>query len=90
VSSLSPDGEVRRTGDLDAALAVLATECIELFRGADRDLLSRCADPRCTRLFIDRSRGQRRRWCDMKGCGDRAKAGAYRQRRARTRVSDAT
>ncbi|PYC65712.1 hypothetical protein C7C45_27955 [Micromonospora arborensis] len=28
-----------------------------------------------------RSRGARRRWCGMRGCGDRAKAAAYRQRR---------
>lgn len=78
---LSVTGLVRRTGDLDAVLAVLAVDCIELFHGPDRDALSRCADARCTRPFIDRSRGHRRRWCDMKGCGDRAKAAAYRQRR---------
>jgi predicted RNA-binding Zn ribbon-like protein len=49
-----------------------------------RALLRRCDDPKCTRLFIDRSRGGRRRWCDMKGCGDRAKAAAYRRRHRHT------
>lgn len=78
---LKPSGTVVRTGDLDAVLALLACDCIELFDGPDRALLRRCADAKCTRLYIDRSRGQRRRWCDMKGCGDRAKATAYRRRR---------
>lgn len=83
VAQLTTTGTVRRTGTLGAVLAVLATDCIELFEGPDRDLLSRCADPKCTRVFLDRSRGRRRRWCDMKGCGDRAKASAYRQRHSR-------
>lgn len=74
-------GAVHRTGDLNSVLALLAQDCLALFDGPDRDNLSRCADPRCTRPFIDRSRGHRRRWCGMKGCGDRAKAAAYRKRR---------
>jgi predicted RNA-binding Zn ribbon-like protein len=78
---LSAAGEVSRTGDLGAVLAALAADCLDLLGGPDRDRLARCADARCTRLFVDRSRGRRRRWCDMKGCGDRAKAAAYRRRR---------
>ena len=30
--------------------------------------------PNCDWLFIDRSRNQRRRWCDMEVCGNRAKS----------------
>ena len=77
---LSSNGEVSRYGDIDAVLAVLAQDCLDLFDSADRQALHWCADPRCTRPFIDRSRGHRRRWCGMKGCGDRAKAAAYRAR----------
>lgn len=77
---LTAAGVVQRTGDLDSVLALLAHDCLALFDGSDRDSLSRCADPRCTRPFIDRSRGHRRRWCGMKGCGDRAKAASYRRR----------
>ena len=73
--------ELRRTGDLSAALAVIAKDCLELFGGTDRHALRWCADPACTRPFLDRSRGQRRRWCGMRGCGDRAKAAAGRRRR---------
>lgn len=77
---LRSNGEVSRYGDIDAVLAVLAQDCLDLFDSADRQALHWCADPTCTRPFIDRSRGQRRRWCGMKGCGDRAKAAAYRAR----------
>ncbi|WP_426595695.1 CGNR zinc finger domain-containing protein [Cellulomonas sp. McL0617] len=48
----------------------------------------RCADGARTRLFLDPSHGRRRLWCGMRGCGDRAQAGAHRARhvsRARAR-----
>lgn len=77
---LDDDG-LHRYGDTDAVLALLARDCLDLFDSPDRAALRWCADPTCTRAFIDRSRGQRRRWCGMKGCGDRAKAAAYRRRR---------
>jgi predicted RNA-binding Zn ribbon-like protein len=78
---LDGDGRVRRGGDLAAVLAVLARQVIELHDSPDRPRLRWCDDARCTRPFIDRSRGQARRWCGMRGCGDRAKAAAYRRRR---------
>jgi predicted RNA-binding Zn ribbon-like protein len=77
---LTARGQVRRRGRLDTALAVLARDCLELFADSDGDDLKWCADARCTRPFVDRSHGHRRRWCGMKGCGDRAKAAAYRAR----------
>jgi predicted RNA-binding Zn ribbon-like protein len=77
---LDGTGAVRHRGGLDAALSALATDVLDLHGDADRPLLSWCADDRCTRPFVDRSRGQRRRWCGMRGCGDRAKAAAYRAR----------
>ena len=80
IPQLATSGAVSRGGTADAVLAALACDCIDLFDGPDRELLRRCEDANCTRLFIDRSRGRRRRWCDMKGCGDRAKAAAYRRR----------
>ena len=73
-------GRLHRQGDLDAVLTELARDCLGLFGSPDRQALHWCADAECTRPFVDRSRGQRRRWCGMKGCGDRAKAAAYRQR----------
>lgn len=41
-----------------------------------------CAADACGWLFLDTSRSQRRRWCDMKVCGNRAKARRfYRKQR---------
>jgi predicted RNA-binding Zn ribbon-like protein len=41
----------------------------------------RCADSRCPRVFFDRTKNGRRRWCDMSTCGNRAKAARHRARR---------
>jgi predicted RNA-binding Zn ribbon-like protein len=78
---LEPDGRIRRTGGIDALLAALAADCLDLHTSPDRHALRWCDDGKCTRPFVDRSHGRRRRWCGMKGCGDRAKAVAYRRRR---------
>jgi predicted RNA-binding Zn ribbon-like protein len=40
----------------------------------------RCADSRCPRVFFDRTKNGRRRWCDMATCGNRAKAARHRQK----------
>ena len=72
---------LRREGGLDAVLSALARAALELLGGPERARLRWCAGERCTRPFVDRSRGGRRRWCGMAGCGDRAKAAAYRARR---------
>jgi predicted RNA-binding Zn ribbon-like protein len=74
------DAALRREGDLDAVLSALARAALELLGGPERARLKWCAGERCTRPFVDRSRGGRRRWCGMAGCGDRAKAAAYRAR----------
>lgn len=44
--------------------------------------LHRCQADDCRWVFFDRSRNQSKKWCDMSGCGSRAKARAYRARRA--------
>ncbi|HEY0813317.1 MAG TPA: ABATE domain-containing protein [Pseudonocardia sp.] len=79
--TLTPDGRLLRTGDVTAALAHIARAGAEVIGGPDRARLRWCADTTCTHPFLDRSRAGRRRWCGMAGCGDRAKARAYRARR---------
>jgi len=78
VPALSAGG-VHSTGSATAALALIA-------RSAQLALvdprLRFCDGADCTRPFIDASRGRTRRWCGMAGCGDRAKAAAYRRRTA--------
>jgi predicted RNA-binding Zn ribbon-like protein len=51
---------------------------------ADHDVrrLRVCANDGCRWLFVDRSRAGRRRWCDMRTCGNRAKVARHRARRA--------
>ncbi|MEV4170252.1 ABATE domain-containing protein [Nonomuraea sp. NPDC049709] len=77
---LGEDG-LERGGDLPAALSSTARAAAELLGGPQAALIRECeADP-CTRLYIDASHRRTRRWCDMRGCGNRAKAAAFRARR---------
>jgi predicted RNA-binding Zn ribbon-like protein len=39
-----------------------------------------CANDRCRWAFFDSSPTGRRRWCDMRSCGNQAKAARYRAR----------
>ncbi|MGQ9734572.1 MAG: CGNR zinc finger domain-containing protein [Candidatus Bipolaricaulia bacterium] len=66
---------------LSQALARSATEIPIL---EDLQRVGECADPRCGWLFLDRSRNRTRRWCDMKGCGNRAKVRRYYEQRRAT------
>ncbi|MGB9183513.1 MAG: CGNR zinc finger domain-containing protein [Solirubrobacteraceae bacterium] len=67
-----------------SALALIACEAIELLSGPERPLIRECAaTPACSLLYLDRSRGRRRRWCEMERCGSRAKMADYRKRRGR-------
>jgi predicted RNA-binding Zn ribbon-like protein len=43
-------------------------------------LVRECSGADCSWLFLDTSRNHSRRWCDMKGCGNRAKAHRHYQR----------
>ncbi len=78
-------GRKQRAGDVAAGLAAIARDGLDLFDRQDDAALKWCADEACTHPFLDRSRGHRRRWCDMGACGDRAKAAAYRARQRQDR-----
>jgi predicted RNA-binding Zn ribbon-like protein len=68
------------------ALALIACEAIELLSGPERQLIRECAAaPACSLLYLDRSHGRRRRWCQMEKCGSRAKMAEYRKRRGAIR-----
>jgi predicted RNA-binding Zn ribbon-like protein len=67
---------------IKGALALIACEAVELLSGEERPLIRECAAaPACSLLYLDRSRGRRRRWCQMEKCGSRAKMTKYRKRR---------
>jgi predicted RNA-binding Zn ribbon-like protein len=75
--------ELERTGDVRSALGAITREALLLGQDDDRrDAIRWCAGAACTRPFLDRSHGRRRRWCGMSTCGDKAKSAAYRARRA--------
>ena len=55
----------------------------DLVSSPDVARIRECDAPDCNWLFLDRSRGGRRRWCDMSVCGNRAKARRYYERHRR-------
>ncbi|GAB1823503.1 CGNR zinc finger domain-containing protein [Herbidospora sp. RD11066] len=79
VPTLLPDGTTRRSGTLDELLATLAADLIDLLAAPGRP--KRCANPECTRLYLDTSRAENRQWCGMSECGNRAKVRAFRRRK---------
>ncbi|MGE0212045.1 MAG: CGNR zinc finger domain-containing protein [Parvibaculaceae bacterium] len=48
----------------------------DLLRSEELERVRQCK--RCTWFFVDRGRGRGRRWCDMRTCGNRAKAQSHR------------
>ncbi|GII42008.1 CGNR zinc finger domain-containing protein [Planotetraspora phitsanulokensis] len=69
-------------GPVDSYIADMATS-IAMIIGAGRTArLGRCSANACDRVFYDVSRNASRRFCDL-SCQNRAKATAYRARRAR-------
>ncbi|HZO98429.1 MAG TPA: CGNR zinc finger domain-containing protein [Gaiellaceae bacterium] len=54
---------------------------LELGCGAELAPIRTCADPGCSLLLTDRSRGGRPPWYSMELCGDRAETARCRQRR---------
>ncbi|HEY8489727.1 MAG TPA: ABATE domain-containing protein [Dehalococcoidia bacterium] len=68
-------------GDLLPMLWPVARSAADLLVSGDLDRVRECDGDPCGWLFLDRSRNRSRRWCDMSGCGNRAKARRHYQRR---------
>jgi predicted RNA-binding Zn ribbon-like protein len=73
-------GATRREGTASQLLASLSADLLDLLAGTDIENVKRCADPDCTRLYLDASRAKNRHWCGMGTCGNRAKVQAFRAR----------
>lgn len=69
------DGE-----DLDLILWQVAKAGAELLTSDLVYNVRACAAERCRWLFVDTSRNHKRRWCDMRVCGNRAKARKFYER----------
>lgn len=68
----------------ESVLWPLARSAADLLASAYLPFVRSCSSKTCQWLFLDTSKNHRRRWCDMKLCGNRAKARKFyaRQRNA--------
>lgn len=84
------DGGFRWEVDADALrelagpLWPVVRSATDLLTSSDVATVRECALETCSWLFLDHSKNQKRRWCDMKICGNRSKA---RRHYARTKGS---
>jgi predicted RNA-binding Zn ribbon-like protein len=74
-SVLEPTGE-----GADAALGELLAIVFRSMADGTWRRLKACREDTCQWAFYDRSKNRSATWCSMEGCGNRAKARAYRAR----------
>jgi predicted RNA-binding Zn ribbon-like protein len=63
---------------LDSMLWPVARSASDLLVSDTAALVRQCSSDTCGWLFIDSTKNHSRRWCDMRGCGNRAKARRHR------------
>ncbi|GGP61411.1 hypothetical protein GCM10010231_35370 [Streptomyces sindenensis] len=67
--------------DCAGLLAVVARDAVDLLTDpVARAALRRCQGEACHRLYLDTSRGGRRRWCSGEVCGNRERVARHRRR----------
>lgn len=59
---------------LDRMLWPVVRSAADLLVSEEAKRVRRCSGQNCDWLFLDTSRNHSRRWCDMRGCGNREKA----------------
>ncbi len=72
-------------GELDRVLWPVVRSAAELLTSEELDRVRQCADADCGWLFLDMSKNRSRRWCEMRSCGNRAKARRYYARHRATK-----
>ncbi len=60
--------------ELDCMLNPIVHSAADLLVSNELNRVKKCKDVSCGWLYFDTSRNRSRRWCDMKDCGNRAKA----------------
>ncbi|SEE53235.1 CGNR zinc finger domain-containing protein [Pseudomonas migulae] len=70
----------RRWRSPDSLLLPLGEVLAQFVSDEDFTNVKCCEGPSCTLMFVDHTRGRKRRWCSMAVCGNRAKAAAHRER----------
>ena len=83
--TLTPDlGRHRETtSPATYALGAIAADAVRVF-AMERGRLARCELDACGGLILSNARGEKRRWCSMERCGNRAKVAAFRRRAKRS------
>jgi predicted RNA-binding Zn ribbon-like protein len=61
-------------------LTAVARDAIDLLSTPESARLHQCGGNHCGTVFLDTSRGGRRRWCSSDRCGNRARVAAHRDR----------
>ncbi|WP_217214741.1 ABATE domain-containing protein [Streptomyces sp. AC550_RSS872] len=70
-----------------ALLGALARDALELLTDpVARAGLRECEGDNCPIVYVDTSRGRRRRWCSSEVCGNRERVARHRRRAALTRA----
>ncbi|MFH8792288.1 CGNR zinc finger domain-containing protein [Streptomyces sp. NPDC017941] len=70
-----------------ALLAAVARDAVDLLTDpVARSLLRRCEGDNCAIVYLDTSRGRRRRWCSSEVCGNRERVARHRRRAALARA----
>jgi predicted RNA-binding Zn ribbon-like protein len=70
----------QRNQALDGMLAPIAWSAAELLRDPASARIKECDGETCGWLFLDTSKNHSRRWCEMRDCGNRAKAQRHYQK----------
>ena len=65
---------------LDSMLGPIVESAVALLTSGPRDRVRTCESDTCRWVFLDTSKNRSRRWCDMKQCGNRAKARRFQER----------
>ena len=73
--------EFRSIDTIEQALGPIVESLADTLAHGELARLRTCAHPDCILKFYDDSKNGTRRWCTMSGCGNRAKAAAYLQRK---------
>ncbi|WXG43052.1 MAG: ABATE domain-containing protein [Promethearchaeati archaeon SRVP18_Atabeyarchaeia-1] len=70
-----------KANELGRVLWSIARSAADLLTSKEINRIRRCSSKDCGWLFLDMSRNRTRRWCDMKDCGNRAKARRHYERK---------
>lgn len=70
---------------LPAITSSISGDLIDLLTGPSRQFLRQCDGDHCALVYIDTSRGHRRRWCSSSSCGNRNRVARHRERAAPTK-----